>query len=51
MFDGAARHGILRVFDGDVGPRETLVELAKRATPAPLSQPKMEVTTLLSAEG
>jgi len=51
VFDAAARHGILRVFDGAVGPRETLVDLANRATPAALSQPRLAHASGTSAPG
>ncbi len=37
-FDAAARHGLIRVFDGDVGPTEALLDLAGRATHAVFSQ-------------
>ena len=39
VFDAAARLGILRVFDGAVDSRETLVDLAKPTTHAVFSQP------------
>ena len=39
VFDAAARYGILRVFDGDVGPPEALIDLAQRATHAIFSEP------------
>ena len=37
-FDAAARHGLITVFDGDVGPPEALLDLARRATHAIFSQ-------------
>ena len=39
VFDAAARYGIVRVFDGDVGPREALIDLAQRATHVVFSEP------------
>ncbi len=39
VLDAACRHGIPAVFDGDVGPREALMDLARRATHAIFSQP------------
>jgi sulfofructose kinase len=38
-FDAAARRGILRVFDRDVGPREALIDLVQRATHVIFSEP------------
>lgn len=37
-FAAAARYGILTVFDGDVGPRAALLDLARRATYVVFSQ-------------
>ena len=46
MFDAAARHGVIRrVFDGDVGPREALIDLAQRATHVVFSQPGLAHAT------
>ena len=39
VFDAATRHGIPTVFDGDVGPREALLDLAQRASHVVFSQP------------
>lgn len=39
VLDAASRYGIPAVFDGDVGPREALMDLARRATHAIFSQP------------
>jgi len=45
VFNAAARRGILRVFDGDVGPREALIDLAQRATHAIFSEPGLAHAT------
>jgi sulfofructose kinase len=39
VFDAAKRYGLPTVFDGDVGPRDALVDLAHRATHVVFSQP------------
>lgn len=39
LFDVAAATGIPMVFDGDVGPPETLIDLARRATHVVFSEP------------
>ena len=45
MFAAAARHGVLTVFDGDVGPRAALLDLAQRATYVVFSQPGLTHAT------
>ncbi len=39
VLDAARRQGLPAVFDGDVGPREALLDLARRATHVMFSQP------------
>jgi sulfofructose kinase len=38
LFAAAESRGILRVFDGDIGPRDALIDLAQRATHAVFSR-------------
>ena len=45
VFAAAARHGVLTVFDGDVGPRAALLDLAGRATYVVFSQPGLTHAT------
>jgi len=45
VLDAAARHGIPTVFDGDVGPREALLDLAQRASYVVFSQPGLMQAT------
>ena len=51
MFDAAARLDLVRVFDGDVGPREALIALAQRATHAIFSEPGLAHATGRSDAG
>ena len=39
LFAAAAAAGIPAIFDGDVGPRESLLDLARRATHVAFSEP------------
>ena len=45
VFAAAARYGVLTVFDGDVGPREALLDLAGRAAYVVFSQPGLMQAT------
>ena len=51
MFDAAARYGLPTVFDGDVGPRDALIDLAHRATHVVFSQPGLALASATSAPG
>jgi sulfofructose kinase len=51
VFDAAARHGLPTVFDGDVGPRDALIDLAHRATHVVFSQPGLARASGTSAPG
>jgi sulfofructose kinase len=51
VFDAAARQRIPRVLDGDIGPREALIDLAKRATHAVFSEPGLAYASGRSGPG
>ena len=53
VFAAAARYGIPTVFDGDIGPREALIELSQLANYVVYSQPGLAhaTGTLLPGEG
>ena len=51
VFDAAKRWGLPTVFDGDVGPRDALIDLAQRATHVVFSQPGLANASGRSAPG
>jgi len=51
VLDAARARGIPAVFDGDVGPRESLVDLARRATHVVFSEPGLAHVSGLDAPG
>ena len=51
LFEAAARHGVLTVFDGDVGPRAALVDLAHLADHVVFSQPGLATASGISQPG
>ena len=51
VLDAAAAHGVISVFDGDVGPREALIDLARRADHVVFSEPGLERATGASSPG
>ncbi len=51
VFDAAASHGVISVFDGDVGPREALIDLAQRADHVVFSEPGLAHATGTSSPG
>ncbi len=51
VFTAAARHGVPTVFDGDIGPRAALIELAQLATYVVYSQPGLAHATGTSLPG
>ena len=51
VLDAAAAHGVISVFDGDVGPRDALIDLAQRADHVVFSEPGLERATGASSPG
>ncbi len=51
VFAAAATHGVISVFDGDVGPRDALTDLAQRADHVVFSQPGLAHATGVSSPG
>jgi sulfofructose kinase len=51
VFDAASAAGIPAVFDGDVGPPEALLDLARRATHIVFSEPGLAQATGIAATG
>ena len=45
VFDAAAKRGVQAVFDGDIGPRDALLELAQPVTHAVFSEPGLARAT------